>query len=73
MKQLTGDCRDTLAIVLPSLDPDAKFADVVSGLTENGFSKIVIVDDGSDAAHQKWFDVAEKYPQCVVLHHGVNK
>ena len=73
MKQLTGDCRDSLAIVLPSLDPDAKFADVVSGLTENGFSKIIIVDDGSDAAHQKWFDAAEKYPQCVVLHHGVNK
>ena len=61
------------AIVLPSLDPDQKFAAVVRGLAENGFEHIVIVDDGSDAAHQRWFSEAERYPACTVLHHGVNK
>ena len=73
MKQKTGDCRDSLAIVLPSLDPDAKFSGVVSGLVESGFRNIVIVDDGSDQDHQQWFSLAEEYPQCKVLHHGVNK
>ena len=67
------NCQNSLAIILPSLDPDEKFDRVVEGLVENGFEKIVIVDDGSDEAHQVHFEKAEAYPQCVVLHHGVNK
>ena len=66
-------CQDNLAIVLPSLNPDEKFADVIKGLLENGFEKIVIVDDGSDEAHQHWFNEAEENAQCTVLHHGINK
>ena len=66
-------CQKAVSIVLPSLDPDEKFSKVVAGLVESGFQHIVIVDDGSDAEHQKWFAKAEAYPQCTVLHHGVNK
>ncbi|MBQ9248893.1 MAG: glycosyltransferase family 2 protein [Oscillospiraceae bacterium] len=66
-------CQKEVAIVLPSLDPDEKFSRVVEGLVESGFTHIVIVDDGSDAAHQIWFDKAAAYPQCTVIHHGVNK
>ena len=73
MNTLTCDCRDSLVIVLPSLDPDAKFSGVVSGLVKSGFRNIVIVDDGSDSEHQQWFAQAEEYPQCTVLHHGINK
>lgn len=67
------EVREGLAIVLPSLNPDGKFAAVVRGLVEDGFRHIVIVDDGSDAAHQHWFDEAAALPGCTVLHHGVNK
>ena len=69
----TNPIRQAAAIILPSLDPDQKFAAVVKGLAEDGFEHIVIVDDGSDAAHQHLFDEAERYPACTVLHHGVNK
>lgn len=62
-----------LAIVLPSLDPDYKFGRVVDELVEAGFENIIIVDDGSDEAHQKPFEDAGKHPQCRVLHHGINK
>ena len=68
-----NDCRDCLAIVLPSLDPDKKFAGVVNGLIEGGFKHIVIVDDGSSADNQKWFEKAQENPECTVIHHGVNK
>ena len=61
------------AIVLPSLDPDEKFAGVVAALVEKGFEHIVIVDDGSDEAHQHFFDEAAALPQTHVIHHGVNK
>ena len=66
-------CLDRVAIVLPSLDPDAKFEKVVEELVQVGFRHIVIVDDGSDDEHQKWFEQADRFPQCTVLHHGVNK
>ena len=69
----TPDIRSALAIVLPSLDPDSKFSGVVRGLADAGFQHIVIVDDGSDAAHQAPFREAERMPCCTVLRHEVNK
>ena len=67
------DCRRSLAVVLPSLDPDDKFDRVVEELVLNGFEQIVIVDDGSSNEHQKHFIKAAEYPQSVVLHHEINK
>ena len=69
----TQSIKQSTAIILPSLDPDYKFAGVVQGLAEAGFEHIVIVDDGSDRDHQHWFAQAEEYSACTVLHHGVNK
>lgn len=66
-------CQERVAVILPSLDPDVKFSRVVEGLVENGFQHIVIVDDGSGAEHQRFFEQAARYPQCTVLHHGVNR
>ena len=66
-------CQESVAVILPSLNPDAKFTKVVDGLAESGFQHIVIVDDGSDAEHQKYFEQAAALPQCTVLHHGVNR
>ena len=65
-------CQERVAVILPSLDPDDKFSRVVDGLVANGFQHIVIVDDGSGAAHQRFFEDAARFPQCTVLHHGVN-
>ena len=69
----TPDCRDCMAIVLPSLDPDVKFQKVVDGLLEAGFRHIVIVDDGSKAERRHFFDEAAGKPGCTVLTHEVNK
>ena len=70
---MVNQCLEKAVVVLPSLDPDYKFQSVVRELVEAGFRNIVIVDDGSDEEHQKWFEEAAQYPQCTVLHHGVNK
>ncbi len=67
------EVRESLAIVLPSLDPDQKFTAVVRSLAEDGFRHIVIVDDGSDAAHQAPFAQAAALDCCTVLRHGVNR
>ena len=68
-----ADCRRCTAIVLPSLDPDAKFARVVDGLVEAGFEHIVIVDDGSAPDHRHFFEAAAEKPGCTVLTHEVNR
>lgn len=65
--------QNDLAIILPSLDPDYKFKRVIDELVEGKFKNIVIVDDGSDDSHQEYFDYADKYPECYVIHHDGNK
>ena len=62
-----------MAIVLPSLDPNEKFKGVVEELIGSGFEHIVIVNDGSDAAHLHWFEEAAAHEQCTVLTHEVNR
>ena len=68
-----NDCTERCVIVLPSLNPNEKFDRVLDGLLEAGFQHIVIVDDGSDTAHQKHFAHARTFPECVVIPHLGNK
>lgn len=70
---MMDEVKKSIAVVLPSLDPDKKFAGVVSGLIDEGFEHIVIVDDGSDANHQEPFRYAASFPQCHIIVHEVNK
>lgn len=62
-----------ITVVLPSLNPDEKLNLVVNGLLAEGFDDIVIVNDGSDAAHMAPFEEAAKHPEVTVLVHEVNK
>lgn len=61
-----------LTIIIPSLNPDEKLIGTLNGILEQGFRKIVVVDDGSDAQHKKPFEYA-KEQGCTVLVHEVNK
>ena len=66
-------CQKDLAIILPSLDPDDKFDRVVRELVDRGFSRVLIVDDGTGPEGQLHFEKAAALPGCTVLHHEVNK
>ena len=67
------DCRQCMGIVLPSLDPDAKFQKVVEGLIAAGFQHILIVDDGSSPERRHFFDEAARHSECTVLTHERNR
>ncbi len=61
-----------VTIVLPSLNPDEKLNLVVDSLLQEGFTDIVIVNDGSDQAHLEPFMIADKHPEVTLLTHEVN-
>ena len=62
-----------VTVVLPSLNPDGKLIKTVESLISAGFRDIVIVNDGSDAEHTANFPDTERYPQCTVLNHWINR
>ena len=62
-----------ITAIVPSLHPDEKLMQVVQGLLDVGFTDIILVNDGSDAAHLEPFETAAKLPQVTVLTHEVNK
>lgn len=59
-------------LVIPSLNPDKKLLDYVRCLIENGFKKIIVVDDGSSPASKHVFDSVRVFPECEILTHAVN-
>lgn len=60
-------------IVIPALDPPPQLVDYVRSLLDQGFPKVVIVDDGSGPQAQPIFATLSQMPGCQVLHHGVNR
>ena len=68
-----NDCRKSLAVALPSFEPDYKIDGVIRELVQNEFETIIVVDDGSESKYQEHFLKASNYPQVVVLHHDVNR
>lgn len=62
-----------ICILIPSLNPDEKLLQTIEGLKEVGFKNFVVVDDGSDIAHQKNFPVTDKENNFIVLRHSFNK
>lgn len=59
-------------VLIPSLHPDRKLGDYVNDLIANGFSRIVIVDDGSGPDYRHHFESLAALPECTVLSYPEN-
>ncbi len=66
---------DDISVIVPSLNPDEKLGQVADALIEEGYTDIILVNDGSDELHSPVFDeIKNKYPDNItVLTHEVNK
>lgn len=62
-----------ISVIIPTYNPSDKLITVINGLVDAGFSSIIVIDDGSREDCQPIFSEAEKIPECVILHHEVNK
>ena len=60
-------------ILIPSLEPDERLPVYVQALKDRGFSRFVIVDDGSSQAYQDIFSRLDAMEGVTVLHHEVNQ
>ena len=60
-------------ILIPSLEPDQQLPPYVRSLLEHGFSRVIVVDDGSGEAYQPIFAELDAIDGCTVLHHEVNR
>lgn len=55
------------SIIIPSLDPDERLLNAVEDCIRNGFSKILVVNDGSQQKCQDIFSRTSEKDECVLL------
>ena len=60
-------------ILIPSLEPAARLPEYICRLSEGGFGRVVVVDDGSSEAYQPVFAEIEAMKGTIVLHHEQNR
>ena len=61
------------SLIIPSLDPDEKLAQIVSSAIAGGIDDIILVDDGSKEEKRHYFTELEtSYPQVTLLTHKTN-
>lgn len=61
-----------VVIIIPSYNPDSKLINLVNDLIKNKFSKIIIVNDGSNKGI-KIFNILKEKEECILLEYKVNK
>ena len=63
---------DNKYVIIPSLNPDEKLVKLVNELKVVGFNNILLVDDGSDKEHKKFFKEVKGLEGVIVLKHKEN-
>ena len=64
---------ESAVILIPSLEPDDRLPAYMRRLLEAGFTRAVVVDDGSSEKYQPIFNELAEMPGVTVLHHEVNR
>ena len=61
------------AVLIPAYNPDSKLVNLVFALEEKGFSRLLIINDGSKPECREFFDALRARPSCTVLVHERNR
>ncbi|MFH0996861.1 MAG: bifunctional glycosyltransferase family 2/GtrA family protein [Pseudomonadota bacterium] len=62
----------SVAVIIPAYNPDAMLVRLVEQLQDVGFARIIVVDDGSNAAHIQILSELSGHAKVIVLKHVVN-
>ena len=63
---------NNIVVLIPAYNPNQKLINLVSEL-KNNFSKIIIINDGSNRKSKKIFQELTNYPECTILEYSENK
>ena len=61
-----------ITVIIPSYNPGDELMLVLNNLIASGYEDIVVVNDGSNTAHDSAFRYAQNLPECTVLTHEFN-
>lgn len=61
-----------IPILIPAYEPDKELISYCRELSDNGFKKIIVIDDGSGSKYRHIFKELEKISECEILRHAVN-
>ena len=61
-----------IVVLIPAYNPNQKLINLVSEL-KNNFSKIIIINDGSNRKSKKIFQELTNYPECTILEYSENR
>lgn len=62
---------DLPSVLIPAYKPDEKMIDLIRKLIDAGFTRLLVVNDGSGSAFDSYFAEAEQLG-CRVLRHAIN-
>ena len=62
-----------VSVILPSYNPPERMLDVIKSVIGEGFTDVIVINDGSGKDALPVFSEAEKISGCTVLHHEANK
>lgn len=64
---------DQLIVVIPAFNPSPALVELVGELRERGYSRIVVIDDGSSLEHQSVFSLLASLQGVVIHKHERNR
>ncbi len=62
----------SVAIIIPVLNPDSNLYSYILRLANSGYTKIIVVDDGSGPEFKERFDQIKKIEEVDFLRHDIN-
>lgn len=60
-------------VIVPSYEPDERMVHTVEGLLEEGFTDVIVVNDGSSSECEKYFYYVSELPNVTLINHETNK
>ena len=57
--------KETIAIIIPALDPDERMVTLVRDLRQSGYQNIILVDDGSQIINRRFFKTCKEEYRAV--------
>lgn len=64
---------NTIPIIIPSLEPDDRFLNIIEKLYNAKLGPLVVVNDGSSEKYNHYFDTAREEYSAIILQHDRNR